>query len=784
MATEKAIEEVTATSLPCTMAQVEGACGGFMRETGVERTGVEDLQGLQDPQGLLDPHGLLDAHGTGPCGPLGLHGVDRIATALAARLHRLALPLARAAEAYADRRGWFDLGFARAEDFARERLGRTGRWLRDQAALGRAAGRCRRLQLALDGADGGLPLGAVAAVTIAHHADLDSIPTWIAIARSSGVRLLKERIRESRARQVAWPVLPDGSPGEELRPPDELVEWAACACPQILAGPAFAEALQRPWNRRFVESRGLPMFDPGVPSEVPDASPDRVTHRDPAPALPTGDEPDGDRHEPRATIRLVLPAPVVAAFHEVRQLHRCVCGTRDTLGGFAAALVAEARAAGLDPHPDLDGALELLSRSDRPDPAAREAGWDRRRGAPSAPPAEDSRPSERFPPGASVPAPGASPPSERFPPGAESADAVRRAEDLLARAGDLFAHAGEGDAAQLARQLGELVAIEEEIRRSLGDLLALMARSRAWPVLGFDSIRHYAEARLGMSRSVAEDLATLARGLAPLSIVDEARASGRLSSLAALRVLRILGRGPAPAELQQEWVLRAESATIKRLDDELHAIRQRRLAETGPKSGDVHPLSDAEWHRSLERSPGATTARIRALSRLTYDRGGQVAVLRLDLPFGIATDFLGALEAAARRVRMFSADLAPFDARWLGLYALLTTYAGTHDAHRGPPGVYARDGWRCMAPGCTSSSQLEDHHVLYRARGGDDEPDNRVTLCRFHHQRGEHGGAMQVRGRAPLRLDFELGGLRYRNERVVARPGAPPAAAGPAQLPC
>ncbi|MCU0222706.1 MAG: HNH endonuclease [Acidobacteria bacterium] len=734
-----------------------------MRETGVERTSADGLQGSP---GLLDPSGPSGAHGLGPHG---LHGLDRLATALAARLHRLALPLARAGEAFAGGRGWFDLGFARAEDFARERLGRSGRWLRDRAALGRAVRRCRRLRLALDGADGGPPLGTVAAVLIARHADLDSTPTWIGIARASGVRRLKERIRESRACQVAWPVLPDGSPDEELRPPDELVEWAAEACPQILAGPAFAEALKRSWNRRFVESRGLPMFDPGVPAEVPDASPDRMMHREPFPVSPAEDGPDSDRHEPRATIRLVLPAPVVAAFHEVRQLHRCVCGTRDTLGGFTAALVAEARAAGLDPHPDLDGALELLCRVDRADPAEREAEWDRRRGSPPAP---SDPPSAAFLP------------SECSPPDTESADVVRRAEALLARAGDLFARAGEGDAAQLARQLGELVAIEEEIRRSLGDLLAIMARSRAWPVLGFDSIRHYAEVRLGMSRSVAEDLATLARGLAPLSILDEARAAGRLSSLAALRVLRILGRGPAPGELQQAWLLRAESATIKRLDDELHAIRQRRLAESGPSARDVHPLSDAAWHRSLERPPGATTARIRALSRLADDRGGQVAVLRLDLSFGIAADFLGALEAAARRVRMFSADLAPFDARWLGLYTLLTTYAATHDAHRGPPGVYARDGWRCMAPGCTSSSRLEDHHVLYRARGGDDEPDNRVTLCRFHHQRGEHGGGMQVRGRAPLRLDFELGGLRYRNERVVARPGASRAAAGQTQLPC
>ena len=296
-----------------------------------------------------------------------------------------------------------------------------------------------------------------------------------------------------------------------------------------------------------------------------------------------------------------------------------------------------------------------------------------------------------------------------------------------------------------------------------------MARSRAWAALGFDSIRHYAEARLGMSRSTAEDLATLARALDRLPVVEEARAAGRLSCLAALRVVRILGRHPATADLQHEWVARAESATIKRLDDERHELRARRLLATTPEGRSACPLADADWHRSLGRLPGETTARIGAFARLADERRGDIATLRLMLPFGIAADFLGALDAATRRVRMFSAELAPFDARWLGLYALLTSYAAAHDTHRGPCGVYARDGWRCMAPGCTSSSHLEDHHVLYRARGGDDGQDNRVTLCRFHHQRGEHGGAMRVRGRAPLGLQFELDGVRYRNERALAR---------------
>ena len=71
--------------------------------------------------------------------------------------------------------------------------------------------------------------------------------------------------------------------------------------------------------------------------------------------------------------------------------------------------------------------------------------------------------------------------------------------------------------------------------------------------------------------------------------------------------------------------------------------------------------------------------------------------------------------------------------------------------------VYARDGWRCTAPGCTSRNHLEDHHVQYRSRGGSDEASNRTCLCRFHHQRGEHGDLASCRGKAPPGLLWRLG---------------------------
>jgi hypothetical protein len=75
--------------------------------------------------------------------------------------------------------------------------------------------------------------------------------------------------------------------------------------------------------------------------------------------------------------------------------------------------------------------------------------------------------------------------------------------------------------------------------------------------------------------------------------------------------------------------------------------------------------------------------------------------------------------------------------------------------HRNP--IYARDGWRCTAPACSSRRNLEDHHVLFRSRGGSDAYANRTTVCAWHHHRGIHAGRVRVTGTATGGLLWELG---------------------------
>ena len=89
--------------------------------------------------------------------------------------------------------------------------------------------------------------------------------------------------------------------------------------------------------------------------------------------------------------------------------------------------------------------------------------------------------------------------------------------------------------------------------------------------------------------------------------------------------------------------------------------------------------------------------------------------------------------------------------------------------------VFARDGWRCAVPGCSSRRNLHDHHLLFRSHGGNNGRDNRVTVCAAHHLHGIHAGRIRAWGTAPDDVTWELGVrrgrrplLRLRGDRYVS----------------
>ena len=67
-----------------------------------------------------------------------------------------------------------------------------------------------------------------------------------------------------------------------------------------------------------------------------------------------------------------------------------------------------------------------------------------------------------------------------------------------------------------------------------------------------------------------------------------------------------------------------------------------------------------------------------------------------------------------------SSGFDPPESRDRALFAALWAYVSRrdHGETRREDRIYARDGWRCQAPGCSSRRNLEAHHVVHRARGG------------------------------------------------------------------
>ena len=426
---------------------------------------------------------------------------------------------------------------------------------------------------------------------------------------------------------------------------------------------------------------------------------------------------DGLHDEPaaRQVVKFLVPVPVKVAFAEALDLFRAVEGGEAPVVSFIEALVAEGAvgsgAFDAGAAVSVEAAVEGEVAAPRPSRQATDL------------------------------------------PDASGEWALHLAGVTLARLGLLCDEAGSGGPFDLDRQIRGLLALEDELERRLGDLLAAMGDDAAWSRLGFDGAGHYASARLKMSRTVAEDRLRAARGLRRLTWVRQAYEAGEVALEPVMHIIRLLRCGEADEATQRAWVERARGATVKRVRDEVRELWRRRVFD-----GDAEhrhpldiPLDDSAWHASLRREPGATRERVSRLAALAMEHPVPDIFLRLRLPADTARALMAAVESRRE-------GLAP----WVGLMALLAEFVATWDppasgVKRRSEKIYIRAGYRCMAPGCLSRRNLEDHHLVYRSRGGGNEPANRECLCRFHHQRGEHGGLSRCRGRAPLGVVWRIG---------------------------
>ncbi|HKY31862.1 MAG TPA: HNH endonuclease signature motif containing protein [Candidatus Polarisedimenticolia bacterium] len=413
--------------------------------------------------------------------------------------------------------------------------------------------------------------------------------------------------------------------------------------------------------------------------------------------------PPGELPDDPLLVKLDAPRPIKVAADVMLDLFRAVSGRMAPVADFADALYAESTT-GLHPArpgPDVDaealrpGANRALAE----EALARATGmWERLAGR------------------------------------AELSWALALAGSSLARFEELSARAGDGGAREVERQIRQLLELKSCIEQRLGTVLVEIADMGGWSRLGFDSVGHYAEQRLGMSRTVGEQRARSARRLRSLPVVRQAYARGEIGMTAVLTIIRMLGREPAGEALQQEWVQRAKEATVKRLQDEeralklqealapgRHAAPRGAAAQEGMQGGmqggtdaaaaggdpDVHrrPMTDAAWHASIRREQGMARQRLARLAAQALANPTADDTVRMTLPAEIARNLAAVIEDRRRRLaarvqeeevpaeaarpdpaapasvllaRMFSARHRRVPA-WVGLLALLEEFAEVWD---------------------------------------------------------------------------------------------------------
>ena len=675
---------------------------------------------------------------------------------------RTTLPLARAARVFVRDRGWIEFGYVRIEDHAREQFGRSGRWVRDLASLAEAVEKLPELEEAITGDDGGPPIGRVVALAVGRVATSMTSAEWIALARSLPVREFRDRVRVARESASA-PIAPDTSPRVSIAASADSLNAAAVSCSGV--GDRF------PFSGSDAADEATRAGFGPAPS---DSAPSCATGSDSV-AVDSTDDPETQE---RCTIRFALPAPVVAALDEARDLHGAICGGDTGLAPLIEALAAET----------LSGPCETLYDDDPR----------RRRCSREAREAYLARASENW----------------------EFLRRVSNPDQLLEEVRETLldidrlcdeAASNARDAEALVRALTHL---EDEIEIRLGQVLAMMTDIGALKGLSFAGVGHYAEQRLGISRTTAEDRTRLARALRNLPIVRTAYEHGTIGFQAASLICRILAGGSAEPRMQAGWVRHAERTTIKRLRDEMRLTSRERVAQ--PNAMASSPADDTTWHRSLARRPGDAIARVAEYGLLSLEDRCRTVIIPMRLPADLAAEFLDALSTVRRSlenqakgmdienaISEITPEFAPGSAKlfasepaleppaslraarafsircgsvpdWVAMLAMIEDFVATWDDPQQSPerdadAIYIRDGWRCSAPGCTSRRNLEEHHVQYRSRGGTDEMSNRVCLCRFHHQRGEHGDLLKCQGEAPVGLIWHMGrygkGGGYMNER-------------------
>jgi hypothetical protein len=313
----------------------------------------------------------------------------------------------------------------------------------------------------------------------------------------------------------------------------------------------------------------------------------------------------------------------------------------------------------------------------------------------------------------------------------------------------LLRDAEHADAFELDRRLRAAVEMERRLDARIGPLLETVLGRRIFWTLGYATRDAYVRERLGFEPSWGRALLRIERAARASPTFARAYRSGRLSALQAATLVPLVGAALSE-RFSAAWVERAGRFPLRRLRDDVE--RALLVCETD---------FDA-WRRTggLPRDDVVSEAGVEAERRIGAEQSAprETCTVRAILDADVARLLRAVLCSVRRRLERATGHL-PSEGEALGamLEHALAAWGARDGELRCSHAIFARDGWRCVIPGCTSMRNLHVHHIAFRSAGSGDAPANRVTLCAFHHLRGVHAGSVRCTGSAPDALRIALG---------------------------
>jgi len=308
-------------------------------------------------------------------------------------------------------------------------------------------------------------------------------------------------------------------------------------------------------------------------------------------------------------------------------------------------------------------------------------------------------------------------------------------------------------------------------------------KQRIWRKLGFSTVLEYLEDVFGYAPRTAMERLRVAKELGELRGLEEELRHGRMSWSAAKELSRVM----TPAT-EAAWLARARGKNLRDIE-ELVAGRK--------KGDDPDAAQDPELmtRRFVVELPPRVDALVHQCRAAAADELGHhiddVQFIEM-----LCRSFLQPSAAndtppqPAHRVVIHRCDdcnrawqdgrgrRVPIDAddtRLAECDALLVDENGKTTKSIPQPirkQVWARDRGRCRVPGCRATRNLDIHHIIHRAHGGDHDPSNLLVLCSGHHQL-LHDRRLSISGRAPDELHFERDGKPLLQAPIVVAEPSP-----------